>query len=341
MSNYALANTTAQWFAKAYPGKTMTPNCGTLHTTESTSWPGYSGGAVAPNYTALPDIKNKKLIWRAHFPDEMSARALVNLSGGVETNTANNVQVELIGTCDPRHATTWGSWKAGVDYIYWPIAPDWCLEGVAAFIIDQYKRHGTPVSGVTTWKPYPASYGSNNGVRMSFADWRIFKGWCGHQHVPENLHGDPGALDFAKILAFAKAMLVVPAPAPTPVPPKDPASPIPNLPAPKPTSPYTKASVKALQVALHTTVDGKWGSGTDSRAQNVRAAAKGQKFNVKLVQAAIGVKADGVFGPISKAALKKTVIAIQKVLKVSADGAWGPKTDAAYLKFRTQFLNKF
>jgi hypothetical protein len=43
---------------------------------------------------------------------------------------------------------------------------------------------------------------------MSFAQWEAFKGVCGHMHVPENLHGDPGAIDFPKLIALAKGQTV-------------------------------------------------------------------------------------------------------------------------------------
>ncbi|HEY6222818.1 MAG TPA: hypothetical protein VIW26_03470, partial [Gemmatimonadales bacterium] len=43
----------------------------------------------------------------------------------------------------------------------------------------------------------------NNGVRFTAAAWLAFDGWCGHQHVPNNDHGDPGAIDIARLLAIA------------------------------------------------------------------------------------------------------------------------------------------
>jgi hypothetical protein len=39
---------------------------------------------------------------------------------------------------------------------------------------------------------------------MSAAKWTSFTGHCGHQHVPENLHGDPGAFPMVAILTAAK-----------------------------------------------------------------------------------------------------------------------------------------
>jgi hypothetical protein len=207
----------------------MDPNCGTIHTTETTGWPGYQGGATAPNYTARPSIPTKRVSWRAHFPDEMSARALQNDPGGVGTNAANNVQIELVGTCDYSKRKSWKvgtkTLLAGVDYLYWPDAPEWALLEVARFLVDQYRRHGTPLQGPAVWLNYgpdprradgksPASYGENNGVRLTFAQWLKFTGWLGHQHVPENDHGDPGAFPFARVIALAKALL---APPPAPI----------------------------------------------------------------------------------------------------------------------------
>ena len=211
MSNYRFADDQSQWFADDWPGDKLELTADTavtvLHTTESTSWPDYDGGAKAPHYTVLPDLVNRRLKWRAHFPDEMSSRALRNEAGGVETNTLNCVQVEMIGTCDPAHRERWGTKVAGKDYLFWPEAPTWALLGIARFLVDQNQRHGLALKSLR-FKPYPASFGTDNGVRMTFAQWRNFVGVCGHQHVPENTHGDPGDIDIIKILAFANEFIV-------------------------------------------------------------------------------------------------------------------------------------
>ncbi|MGP3971520.1 hypothetical protein [Streptomyces sp. 6N223] len=68
-----------------------------------------------------------------------------------------------------------------------------------------------------TWKPYPASYGPN-GVRLTGAQWLAYYGWLGHQHVPENDHGDPGDIDFARVLEHAKGTATQPT---TPKPPPE------------------------------------------------------------------------------------------------------------------------
>ncbi|MCZ0987987.1 peptidoglycan-binding protein [Streptomyces diastatochromogenes] len=191
----------ANWYQDDFGGDPMEVNVVVLHTTEGPTLPGYDGGAVAPNLTAVPDLAAKKLKWYQHFDIETSSRALVNLKGGVETNTLNVCQIELVGTCDPK---THAKWQAsGQAHIYWPDAPDWALQGVARFLAWMHEEHGVPLSGPSAWPAYPSSYGSG-GQRMTGAQWTAFKGVCGHMHVPENVHGDPGAIDFARIVKYAK-----------------------------------------------------------------------------------------------------------------------------------------
>jgi hypothetical protein len=214
VSTYPPANTATAWYQDNYPGAVMDPRKGVIHTTEGTTLPGYSGGSTAPNYTAVPDFRNKRLKWYAHFPDERSSRALKNLAGGVETNTDDVIQVELVGTCSPDIHKSWAD--KGVAHIYWPTAPGWALQGLADFIVYMKRKHGIPVHGpvdADRWTPYPESYGSG-GQRFTNARWNEFRGWCGHQHVPENVHGDPGAIWWAEVVNRARAILdVVDAPA--------------------------------------------------------------------------------------------------------------------------------
>lgn len=193
---------TAYFYQNRYGGDLMEVNVVVLHTTEGPTLSDYNGGAVAPNLTAVPDFANKRLKWYQHYDIDRSSRALVNLAGGVETNTLNVCQVELVGTCDPATHKKWTA--AGTAHVYWPEAPDWALQGVADFLAWMHTEHGVPLSGPAKWPAYPSSYGSGAGQRMSFAEWEAFKGVCGHMHVPENAHGDPGNIDFAKLLTLAK-----------------------------------------------------------------------------------------------------------------------------------------
>jgi hypothetical protein len=191
---------TAYWYGSKYPGSAMDSNVIVWHTTEGTSLPSYSGGAEAPNFTAKPNWAAKKLDWYQHFDFDRSSRALVNAAGGVETNTLNVCQVEIVGTCDPSTHKKWGS----TPHLYTPDLPDWAIRDLAAFAKWAHDHHGVPLTSGVTFKAYPGSYGTANGVRMSASKWNAFKGHCGHQHVPENLHGDPGLLPMAAILNAAK-----------------------------------------------------------------------------------------------------------------------------------------
>lgn len=186
-------------YQDTYGGDAMEVNVVVLHTTEGRTLPGYGGGGSAPNLTAVPDLAAKKLRWFQHFDIETSSRALVNKAGGVATNTLNVCQVELVGTCDPVTHAKWGT----SPHVFWPEAPEWALAELAAFLRWMHEQHGVPLSGPKSWPAYPSSYGATD-ARFTFEEWNAFAGVCGHLHVPENTHGDPGALDFTRLLALAK-----------------------------------------------------------------------------------------------------------------------------------------
>ncbi|WP_354643839.1 hypothetical protein [Kitasatospora camelliae] len=185
-----------------YSGSDMEVNCVAVHTTEGATLVDYDDGAVAPTVTLVPDFRAQRLVTYQHYDVDESARALVNAPGGVQTNTANVFQIELVGTCDPDTHAKWA--RAGIQHIYWPAPPDWAVRDLAWLARWLHDNHNIPLTSGLTFKPYPASYGANNGVRLSFAEWGRFTGWLGHQHAPENLHGDPGALPMEHILAVAR-----------------------------------------------------------------------------------------------------------------------------------------
>ncbi|MFE2543168.1 Hint domain-containing protein [Actinacidiphila glaucinigra] len=180
------------WYQDDYGGDAMEVNALVLHTTEGRSVPTYGGGGSAPNLTAKPDFEDEKLVWYQHFDIDISSRALVNRPGGVETNTLNVCQVELVGTCDPERHEDWG---AANRHIYWPKAPQWALRELAEFLAWMHTHHGVPLKGPKLWLPYPRSYGNAGGQRMTGREWNAFRGVCGHQHVPENcVHPDTPVL---------------------------------------------------------------------------------------------------------------------------------------------------
>lgn len=206
---YPAANHTAYNYESLYSVSAIEVDKLLLHTTEGTSVPTYADrngrkGASAPNFTLMPDIARKRATWYQHFRVDSSARALENRAGGVETNTDDVVQVELVGTCDPK---THAKWTAqNVPHIYWPEAPDWLLEEIAEFLAWLHEEHGVPLVAAPEWLAYPSSYG-NTSARFTFDEWRKFKGVCGHQHAPENSHGDPGNIKIRWIIERAKQIL--------------------------------------------------------------------------------------------------------------------------------------
>lgn len=189
------------WYGDNYTGTPFEANVGVLHTTEGTTLPSYSGGASAPNVTGVPDFAASEIRWYQHYDVDRSSRALKNASGGVETNQLNAFQVELVGTCDPR---TRDSWRAeGRKFVYWPEAPEWALKGVAELVRWLSDNHKIQIKSTVTWRAYPSSYGAFASQRLTGAEWEKYYGWLGHQHVPENDHGDPGDIDFDRVMQLA------------------------------------------------------------------------------------------------------------------------------------------
>ncbi len=239
----------ASWYEDNWGGDPQDVNVLVVHTTEGTSLPTYAdssgrAGANAPNLTFMSDMVRRHLVGVQHYRIDISSRAMVNKLGGVATNTNNVTQLELVGTCDPKHRVSWNGLRAGVDYIYWPEAPEWALDDVAEYVAWLHEEHGVPLVAPAKWPAYPTSYANGGGQRMTAAQWNAFKGVCGHMHPPENVHGDPGNIAIVKILAKAKALLGLnlPPTVPTPIPfPPNPVPGKPSLPAPYPGRKYFRA----------------------------------------------------------------------------------------------------
>ncbi|MBQ1163799.1 hypothetical protein KBZ21_38015, partial [Streptomyces sp. A73] len=84
-------------------------------------------------------FKNKRMVWYQHFDFDTSARALVNRAGGVETNTLNVCQVEVVGTCDPGTHAKWT--RAGYAHLYMPDLPDWAIRDLGEFAEWAHAKH--------------------------------------------------------------------------------------------------------------------------------------------------------------------------------------------------------
>lgn len=107
-----------------------------------------------------------------------------------------------------------------------------------------------------------------------------------------------------------------------------PGSPTPPPPRPAPPA-VNRTQIRALQSAVRVTADGQWGPVTDRTLMLVRSAAHLWQIpaDCRPLQHAVGAVEDGQWGPRSLAALGATVRAIQRALGVTVDGAWGVDTD--------------
>lgn len=197
------------------------PPKGVLHTTETSGWPGYQNGKTCPHFTMRPNMTTLRLEIRQHVPVNVAARALVNNAGGVQTNRDSAIQIELVGTCNPE-------WEGRAGYLYWPKAPMWALDQLRAFMRKLEASCGIRSVAVSPWLPYPSSYGNKRGQRLTLSQWDAYSGWLGHQHVPENTHGDPGNLNIAALMQPIVAVPTVPAQKPPPT-----VGVIPRFPLPK------------------------------------------------------------------------------------------------------------
>lgn len=171
------------------------PYRGVLHTTEGSSYVGAWGAyrATGNNPHATVSFETGRFqVWQ-HLSFDRAASALVH-PPNVQTNRWSAIQIEIVGYAARSDQFPQGLLDGLRDMMRW-------IEGATGI-----KPHSPQ------FNPYPASAGLNNGVRFDPAEWLGFDGWCGHQHVPGNDHGDPGAINIG-------ALLYRPAPAPPPAPP--------------------------------------------------------------------------------------------------------------------------
>jgi hypothetical protein len=180
--------------ALAWTQKTDPKGC--LHTTESSDWPTYTNWTVQPHATVKPHPGQGVEI-RQHVPFTHASFSLKNLPGGVQTNTDFVFQFELIGTSE-----------RGGPGLYWPDADGVVLLALYDDLIQPLSTAFNIPLIAPVFQPYPASYGpkgKTNTVRFTGAHFDTYSGWLGHQHIPENVHGDPGAFPWARMLALVAA----------------------------------------------------------------------------------------------------------------------------------------
>ena len=160
-----------------------------LHTTETSGVPGYGNGSTAPHITYVPKTRR----WVQHTEFNTAARALRNVTGGVQTNRANALQVEIVcysakNIADQQSSRLWVGDLTDDHYAD--------LRGFLNWTYGQFS-----VAPMWPEKQALSSAEANApGFRMTSVEWNQFDGVCAHQHVPENTHWDTGALDWSRVI---------------------------------------------------------------------------------------------------------------------------------------------
>lgn len=250
-----------------------------MHTTEGGNCsingliPFFQGRPCSTPHFAIDPCQRRKVQFiRLSY----SAAALKNNSGGVETNRAHAVQTEVTG----RAAET-------------PSWPDEWVTFVGEHIADMV-RAGVPLD-LDNWKD---CLGPESGTlatptapqRMSYGEWNGFDGLCGHQHVPENDHWDPGNFNIQRAVEHAKAILggsVTPPPQPPP-------------PPPAPVGPRT------LTIGMKGQDVHDWQARLAGRGYWIAADGDFGKLTdgvTRWFQSGRGIVADGIVGPQTRAAM--------------------------------------
>lgn len=195
---------TRQDHSRAFPWQVSCPVKGVLHTTETSTQPDYEADGKpwqnVPHAEVVPFAGSHVAVIQ-YVPFDRGSFSLVHPQGTAPTNGAHAIQFEMRGTCAPN----------GPGY-HWPTADD-------AVLLDLFTKVIKPVSDAfriplvtPPWQAYPGAYGSRhhaagdgltNTVRLSDAGWTGWSGWVGHQHVPGNVHGDPGAFPWARMMTVA------------------------------------------------------------------------------------------------------------------------------------------
>jgi len=155
------------------------PYRGILHTVEgytfSPSTSQYYGHRNPPHLTLdYEEDEGIARMWQ-HYPFDRASRALENRPGGVQTNRQNAIQIEIVWKAAKINEMPAVMWEALHQLV------GWCQQhlGIEPFCPEFGDQE---------------QYGLKNTFEFDDEKWDAFNGWCGHQHVPENAHWDPGAI---------------------------------------------------------------------------------------------------------------------------------------------------
>ena len=160
------------------------PFRGVLHTTQSREYnpstTEYYGHRNPPHFTIAMKTNGPRVY--QHYSIKVASRALRNPPGGVQTNRRSAIQIEI-------------AWRAErVDHL-----PDDLVAELKSLM--RWIEAQTDIQKTSLDFYGDEAYGDGSLSRMSSAEWNGFDGWCGHQHVPENTHWDPGRIDINRLLA--------------------------------------------------------------------------------------------------------------------------------------------
>lgn len=162
-----------------------------LHSTEGSTIEGavaaYRANNSWPHLTV--DCPRRRIV--QHLNLTVAARSLRNTPGGADQTNRDGdilVQVEMVG-----HAGTPTDLGSPEDLTWFG------REVVRPVCVGLH----IPMRTSVRWVSYPASYGTTADQRLSPAAWDAYSGLLGHQHAPDNSHGDPGSIDIAWILRAA------------------------------------------------------------------------------------------------------------------------------------------
>lgn len=141
----------------------------TWHTTEGNG-PATSTLDANGSHPQLELLRDGRII--QYMPIHQAGKALKHTQS-TETNRANNYQIEVDG-----HASEPN----------WPDAQVKGAQKIAHFLHDNC---GVPLTADVSFK---------SPRRMSNGEWANYTGHCGHVHVPQNDHVDPGHIDIRRII---------------------------------------------------------------------------------------------------------------------------------------------
>lgn len=162
------------------------------HTTEGDSIAGaeatYRKTGNLPHFTDT--FETGKYIVHQHLPLDVGATALKH-TGTPETNRAHVIQFEHVG-----YAATSHDWEYGY------------LDGIARTCRWVEEQTGCPAAASVRF--VTPDQAARNAVRLDGKAWTGYAGHLGHQHVPENDHVDPGAIDIVRILKGSFATMPLP-----------------------------------------------------------------------------------------------------------------------------------